>query len=1137
MVRSGMGALCKIAMGVGLAAVLGARATPPAGYWLAWSDECSSNDASKFANWLTGWRRDAYNTGSAVSHSNGIRSIITYTAGGTNFTGMISTSGKFQERYGFWEAYIDYNGMTGMWSAFWVQSPTMGSYIGDPARAGSEIDICEHRSYNSGGSFIGSDYAINNHWDGYGADHKSVGTTVGGVGANTGFHTYGFLWDEVEYQFYYDNALRWTTTNGHSRRPEFAILSSEVENASWAGNIPPAGYGTTNNPLAKMQIDWVRWYAPSNYTIWDGSSTNGSWGDTNNWTGGRTPNAGRVVVFDGFTQAGYTNFLNTSRSIDGLVVTEPGNAIVIASNILTLGGAGIDMEMNSHSLVLNCGLTLGAAQTWNVGSLGLTVNGDIGGAFGLTKLGAGSLTLAGSNTYTQTTTIREGTLYPADGWALGATNAGTIIATGARLFGLVNLASPEPLALAGSGPDGTGAMRIGSGADVVWKGSVRLTNDAMIKLDGGTTLAFQDTLSISNFVLTLAGDGGSTGTLRAAVTGAGWVVKSGGGIWSIETNQPAAATHWFADGGTLQVATCSVTSTTWCGAGSVSNAAGTLVLNSGAQFACAGDFNVADVDGSRGTLRISAGATLLPNTLYVGKWGNATGTVSQDGGVVSNFDATPGEWRIGGYSTTNDADAFGRYNLNAGAFFTAGNLHVGAYGRGEWLQAGGTGLVAGWVSTARFPGGSGLFSVSNGVFVQSDATKRFIVGEQGTGTLAIALSGLVIASGGVHIAFGPASRGTVQLNGGVLATPFLQSTGGVSALNFNGGTLRATASSANFIQTIDAATIQGVAIFDTAGFSNTVSQVLAGTGRLVKTGAGLLSLTASNLFSGGTIVSGGVLRSAAPFALGTGAVTVAANGMLEGTGVVRGPVTVQAGGVLSPGTGLGTLSVGDVATLLPGSTSRLEITRGGSVHDALLCTGALTLGGTLSVTNVGPALVAGDAFTVMVATAVSGAFSATNLPALSPSLGWSVQYQPGAVVLAVVGGYDLYATQIANVALRGVASDADGDGFANLLEYVTGGNPTAADATARLVATTATNGLLAVRFSRATNATDATLYVQGAAAATNDAAWLSIAVNSNGLWSGLATVTETGASPAVVTVQDIAPGATNRFLRLRVTRP
>jgi hypothetical protein len=62
--------------------------------------------------------------------------------------------------------------------------------------------------------------------------------------------------------------------------------------------------------------------------------------------------------------------------------------------------------------------------------------------------------------------------------------------------------------------------------------------------------------------------------------------------------------------------------------------------------------------------------------------------------------------------------------------------------------------------------------------------------------------------------------------------------------------------------------------------------------------------------------------------------------------------------------------------------------------------GALNYGGVLTVTNLGPALQGGDSFQLFSAGSLSGAFTATNLPALNPGLAWS--FNPSSGVLSVV---------------------------------------------------------------------------------------------------------------------------------------
>lgn len=245
-----------------------AQAAPPsgAGWNLAWNDEFNgtSMDTTKWRHWLLGARRDAVNSPSAVSVDNGSLIISTYTSGGTHYTGMISTQDTYAYTYGYVEARINFDSNPGMWSAFWMQSPTMGNPIGSPNTAGTEIDICEHRKVD--GSGVNRDGNIGGviHWDGYGADHKSHGYDSGNLGLGNGYHLYGMEWTPTQQKFYIDGVLRWTinnaTTSPVSQRSEFIILSSEVEDGGWSSAVPVGGYGTLATTTTKMEVDYVRVY-------------------------------------------------------------------------------------------------------------------------------------------------------------------------------------------------------------------------------------------------------------------------------------------------------------------------------------------------------------------------------------------------------------------------------------------------------------------------------------------------------------------------------------------------------------------------------------------------------------------------------------------------------------------------------------------------------------------------------------------------------------------------------------------------------------------------------------------------------------------------------------------------------------
>jgi beta-glucanase (GH16 family)/regulation of enolase protein 1 (concanavalin A-like superfamily) len=243
-------------------------AAPPsgAGWHLAWNDEFEGDtlDTTKWRHWLTGARRNAVNSPSAVAVADGALTISTYTSGGTHYTGMISTQDTYLYTYGYIEARINYDSSPGMWSAFWMQSPTMGNPIGSPNVAGTEIDICEHRKVDGNG--VNRDGNIGGviHWDGYGPDHKSHGYDSGNLGLGTGYHVYGMEWTPTQQKFYINGVLRWTINNAAntpvSQRSEFIILSSEVEDGGWSSNVPAGGYGTLRTTTTKMDVDYVRVY-------------------------------------------------------------------------------------------------------------------------------------------------------------------------------------------------------------------------------------------------------------------------------------------------------------------------------------------------------------------------------------------------------------------------------------------------------------------------------------------------------------------------------------------------------------------------------------------------------------------------------------------------------------------------------------------------------------------------------------------------------------------------------------------------------------------------------------------------------------------------------------------------------------
>lgn len=126
-----------------------------------------------------------------------------------------------------------------------------------------------------------------------------------------------------------------------------------------------------------------------------------------------------------------------------------------------------------------------------------------------------------------------------------------------------------------------------------------------------------------------------------------------------------------------------------------------------------------------------------------------------------------------------------------------------------------------------------------------------------------------------------------------------------------------------------------------------------GINTLTKVGTGNWTLTGANTYTGGTFVNGGTLtvNNSSGSGTGTAAVTVNSNATLAGTGMISGPVTVNPGGAIAPGSGgVGTLTLNNNLTLTNGARLLFEL-GSTAASDKIVVAGALRLGGTLMVTN------------------------------------------------------------------------------------------------------------------------------------------------------------------------------------------
>ena len=623
-----------------------------------------------------------------------------------------------------------------------------------------------------------------------------------------------------------------------------------------------------------------------------------------------------------YTSMGFGTFRNRSgkpagralavaASVGAAAVTAAFAARATAANYtLTGSDAGGTSSFNAAGQ-FNSGAAPAAGNTYNTGSFTLRSNNS-GGTYtfagdsltidaGGRLLGKAPAANASNPALTTVTLVTNNLILNGgliDEAGNGGDNAvlalqGTLTVNAASLLG----AAGGEFLNVGSTLNGSAGLTIGGasangGGDtgtVVLAGSI--ANYTGVFNLGGGTLAFNQSAST---------------TLANAVTGTGALSQQANNTLTLGTADTVG--NLFVRAGAVTV-TSTLTASSYSSIGQVAGDNGTLNIGPGTAFT-GGDFNIADVSSSAtaadvGTVNVSGGS-LSVVTLYVGK---------------------------GSASTAAGNNATGTVNFSAGTLNASNGLRVGAYGTGTLNQTGGaTTVTGGFTSMGLNAGSNGTYNLTGGSFT-NNATRDINVGDSGTGTLNIGGTGSFNASlGTFYIARQAVAVGTVNLNaGGTLTIPAIAAGGGTAAFNFNGGTLVASASSTTF--TAGAGTISvlaGGAVFNTSGFSDTIGRnVASGTaaadGGLTKLGAGTLSLSGTDAYTGPTVVSAGTLSVGAGGATGsisnTSSISVAIGALLADnlTTASTLPVPITgAGGFVQLGTGTTTALANNTYT---GSTN------------------------------------------------------------------------------------------------------------------------------------------------------------------------------------------------------------------------
>lgn len=529
---------------------------------------------------------------------------------------------------------------------------------------------------------------------------------------------------------------------------------------------------------------------------------------------------------------------------------------------------------------------------------------------------------------------------------------------------IINLASPFPLITAdiASTPRD---LRVGSAAGTTGRldhrsgvASTGTNNWMFVGVAGGT-----GTYNLANTATTggtLTGFGMGTGSMTVGNTGNGGRFYVGGDDGGND-----------AGNGTANVNTSG--SLTMRNDLSIGNQGGTGIFNLdngtvSAGSATSGAWTFVGRIGGTGTLNMGGGTLTTYGRYYIGDTGN--GTVNLTGGTIAKPGTDP-------FIVGNGTAGTGVFNQNGGTVGTGnGDLWIGegAGSNGTYNLSAGALNIGAWGVVGR-DGGTATLNVTGGTLTKT-GTGNFIVSATGTGTM-VQSAGLVDIQSGVTwiaeqgtangtftlsgtgeyrtssfiLAVNTGATATANLNGGTLKVSQISGGPGTETVHFNGTQIVVNQAELNFLTAIDTATVDAGGLkINTNGFAIASSYLLAGTGGVVKSGTGTLSLSAANTYAGGNTVSAGKLALTNAYT-GTGALAVADGASLGLACVNPLSATAPTNQLVAASASFG----GAGATTLD-----LDLSTFGNPPVApISVTGGLTVNGTLTVNIAGADLQAG----------------------------------------------------------------------------------------------------------------------------------------------------------------------------------
>ncbi len=611
----------------------------------------------------------------------------------------------------------------------------------------------------------------------------------------------------------------------------------------------------------------------------------------------------------------------------------PNAAVDLGNNVYayynsTMGSnltLSIGTLSGASSASLRGGPTSGRTLTWSVGARNedSTYSGNTSNSTGttaITKVGTGTLTLAGACSHTGVTTVSNGRLRitgTSTGSNFTVQNGATLGGTG-TITGNVTIQSggalewnPTPLAIVGNLTfSGNAVIRPAAGSLPVagtypvatYTGT--LTGTPVFSWEppvGSNLVATFSTATSGQITLTLTQPPRGPGPIVwTAANGFNWdsatVNWTAGGV---PTNFITGDTPTFSNVGlatsainlvaNVEPASVVIDSTqnyTFSGTGAITGTASLVKSGSGT-------LTVSSAHTFDGGTTINAGSIAISNASSLG-----TGTVTLDGGT----------WSMGSLAPLNPVIVESASSVSGGS---SGGTHAikNISGSGDLTIN----------ATSVFDLEGDISGYSGNLYLTGVGSVRFFSSS---------------INGSSNAAFHLGTRSLTARSGSAF---------NIGALHGSAGSFLSMASnstSANCTYTIGGRNEDSVFAGVIANGSSTKPI------SIIKTGSGNLTLAGINTYTGATSINAG--RITVTGALGATATTVGASGTLAGSGSIAAAVTCN--GTLAPGAPIGSLLLG--AGLVMGATSTWEVDLGSS-SDLVAITGNLTLDGTVNL-NAAP---------------------------------------------------------------------------------------------------------------------------------------------------------------------------------------